>query len=277
LNPIYPEGLEGLETFSRRYRTPYDASGEVLPGADADLSAISSRIVVAVPDAERLRESSLRVKRDALTREFDGKSELLLLHAVVIAVLRRDDPPAEAETLFQRIWSEHPDQVCRDLPTRWLISAATTFSTHGRNEVQRRAGLAISTMFAMLKLTESERLFSGLAPRLAYGPNPRIRHALPMGIPPYHLVGGELDRLMLYDVFSAANGDPAMERLAGELFDRINRSENTHFRRLARLRTLELEKRDVRKFKQEQREKSEKSMRRRLARLLGRDGHGKDG
>ena len=277
MNPIYPEGLEGLETFSRRYRSPYDAPGEVLPGADVDLDAISSRIVVAVPDAERLRQSTLRVKRDALTREFDGKSELLLLHAVVIAVLRRDDPPPEAEILFQRIWSEQVDQVCRDLPTRWLISAATTFSTHGRNEVQRRAGLAISTMFAMLKLTESERLFSGLAPRLAHGPNPRIRHALPLGIPPYQLVGGELDRLMLHDVFSAARGDPAMERLAGELFDRINRSENTLFRRLDRLRTLEQQKREVKKFKKEQLAKREKSVRGRLARLFGRDDPEKDG
>lgn len=271
MNPIYQGGLEGLEAFSRRYRTPYEAPDEVLPDVDIDLEDLVSRTVVAVQDAERLRESSLRVKRDALTLEFDGKSELLLLHAVVIAVLRRDDPPVEAELLFHRIWSEQTDRICRELPTRWLISAATTFSTHGRNEVQRRSGLAISTMFAMLKLTESERLFSGLAPRLAHGPNPKIRHPLPLGIPPYQLLGGEMDRLMLFDVFSSARGDLPTERLASELFGRINRSDNTLFRRLAQLRHLEHQKREVRRLKQKQ-EELQNTLRGRLSRFFQRGG-----
>lgn len=280
VNPIYKDDLAGLEAFYRRYRSPYDAPGEVLPAADADLDAIAERIVVAIPDAPRLRHSTLRVKHDALTREFDGKSELHLLHSVVIAVLRRDDPPVAAEVLFHRIWSEQTDRMCSELPTRWLISAATTFSTFGRNEAQRRAGLAISTLFAMLKLTESERLFAGLAPRLAHGPNPKIRHKLPMDLPPYRLLGGELDRLMLHDVFSAAKGDPPMERLAGELFDRINQSENTMFRRLAQLRQYEEQKQNMRRFNRKQRElkeRKEKSIRDRLSDFLRRGGAGQDG
>lgn len=269
VKPIYRDGFEGVEKFSRRYRTPYAAPEDVLPSSDADLDLIANRIVSAISDAPRQRDGSLAEKRDALTRDFDGKSELLLLHAVVIAVLRRDDPRKDAEVLFHRIWSEHGDLVSRELSTRWLISAATTFSTHGRTEVQRRAGLAITTLFAMLKLSESERLFTGLAPRLVHGPNPMIRQALPMGLPPYRLLGGELDQLMLYDVFSAAKGDPVMERLGGELFDRINRSENTLFRRLAKLRHLEHQKREVRSLKQRKAE-MENSLPGRLSRFFQR-------
>lgn len=217
------------------------AAGEALPSLDEDLTPL--RTQVTIPDKPD-NGSTYAVKRWRLQSEFEGQPELLPLHGLVIANLRKDGFPDHTPALFQKLWAEHGDFLLRRLPLRWLVSAVMTFGDHGANEAQRQTGRSLSLLFSMMKLYEFERLYSGKPPQEAYSTEHKYGADLPLGIPAYSLKGGGLDAAILSRIWKESGEDPVIEPLAKHLLDAINTDPGTLFRRLRimsgeRIQTLE--------------------------------------
>lgn len=212
------------------------APGEAFPPADLDLGALRQALHHPQPLPERA--SGYAKKRAQLGPDCAGQSELVFLHALCIAALRKRGWPEAAPILFLRLWREEAQLLLGQLSTRWLISAAITFADHGECEAQRRLGQSLKVLFSLLKLTEFERLFSGLAPQSAFKFGQKSKAALPMGLEPFALRGGGLDINLLAPLVQEARQTPVLGPLALELLDRLNADDGTIFRRLKRMREV---------------------------------------
>jgi hypothetical protein len=232
----YPGGWDAAIDRYEARRAPLGfGPGEGLPPADADLAALLD-VTVADPGPMPDRPSGLARKRHALATELQGMSELVLLHAVLISCLRKRAWPDQAPGLFRRIWAEHSAPMLAVLPTRWLISAAITFADHGETAGERHLGQSLKVLFSLLKLTEFERLYSGLAPDEPFRLNQKSKADLPMGIEPFSLRDGGLDINLLAPMVQAARGEPVLGPVALALLDRLNADPGTIFRRIASMR-----------------------------------------
>ena len=235
--PTYPGGFDAVLAQMDKRRAPLVlAPGEALPPLDCDLAALrAARVDPEAPEVAGSDSTHARKLRD-LSRELAGKSGLCLLNALLIAHLRKEDQPPHAAALFQRLWAEEGAHLLANLDARWLVSSITTFGEHGATEVQRRCGLSLTVLFSMMKLYETERLFSGLPPERAHPWDTRITAPLPLEMDAYSVPSGGLDVNMLGRLWRDAEGDAVIAPLAHHLLDLLNDDPRTLFRRLATMK-----------------------------------------
>ena len=235
--PTYPGGFDAILTQMEGRRDPFTYEGdEALPPLDVDLEPLkTARVDKRAPGVDGSRSTYARKLRE-LSDEFDGLPELMLLHGLLIAHLRRRSAPPHTAALFLRLWAEESDWLLARLDARWLVSAITTFGDHGATEVQRRVGQSLSLMFGMMKLYETERLYSGAPPdeAFAWAKRPQIPLALQMDT--YALGGGGLDVNMLGRMWQDAGTDPVLAPLARHLLELLIADDRTVFRRLRLMR-----------------------------------------
>ena len=212
---LYKGGFAGLLRRQEKRQRPFDGAADVLPASDVDLSSLFESLTPAPATShEDAPRFSAQKKWLELQAEFQGQPDILHLHAMLIAISRRDHPPAVAITLFHRLWAEHGTQLVKLLNTRWMISAATSFSDIGQTGDQRACGMALSIMFDMMKLHDSERRISGRPGRTPFKPQAgRKRFPVPFGLDPYAFKGGDLDKIMLARIWQLCEREPVIRPL----------------------------------------------------------------
>ena len=237
----YPGGFQSIvELMEKRMDPMVYAKGEALPPLDADLSAFKSRIIdPSAPELKSSRSTFARKYRE-LAKEFSGQPALLHLHGLLIANLRRKGQPEQTAALFSRLWAEEAAFLLDHLDTRWLVSAVTTFGDHGLTPGTRQLGQALSVMFGMMKLYETERLYSGHAPDQAFAPKDRSAKTLAMQMDAYSLTGGGLDVNLLGGLWQQAENEPVLRPLAQRLLELLVEDDKTVFRRLRTMRQKRL-------------------------------------
>lgn len=215
-NTLYPGGFRKLMKFLERRQRSFHEGGDVLPARDVDLAVLHATTVPAPTCApDDLPRYTAQRKWQELQAEFEGQSELFRLHAMVIAMSRRTDPPPDALLLFFRIWAEQGALMARELPTRWLISAATTFADCGQNSDQRALGMGLSLLFDLIKLHDSERRNAGQAGETpSRFVHPKDRPPLAFDMAPYSFEKGDLDKVMLARLWQLAERDSTIAPLA---------------------------------------------------------------
>lgn len=235
---VYAGGYpELLEWFAEK-QDPFEGIEDVLPTADVALEALASATVLprASEPSDHPGQSLIR-KRVSLQKDFEGQSELLLLHALLIAILRRRDPPELATGLFFRIWREHGASLAGQLNVRWMISAATTFADHGLTADQRTLGMGLSIMFDLIKLHDSERRLSGQSGRKPFARTTGWRKMpLAFDLDPYSLKGGDLDKNMLSRLWSLSEKDSVIKPLAQSMLELVMTDRKTVFARVQRIK-----------------------------------------
>ncbi|SMX42653.1 hypothetical protein [Octadecabacter ascidiaceicola] len=236
--------LGGALPFQQRFeksRRPFVNPGKYLPAVDCDLDMIIS-IVVPAPevDYETIKRASIERRYAEFQAEFEGRSELLLLHSMLVAMLRRNDPPREALKLFVRLWEEKGDYLANELSMRWKVSAATTFGDCGETLEQRAVGMGLSILFDSIKLHESERRLSGQRSELPFPTVSRKeRHAIAFDVKPFSVARGDMDRNLLARLSLMARKDEAIYPLAYSMLSEIMTDQRTVFARLQKLRIAE--------------------------------------
>ena len=233
-SPTYQGGIQAVLAQYEARRAPLPDS-QPLPSLDTDLAALAATPVpdpaqgpLAPPFADNLQRKTYHLRE-----ELQGCSELTVLHAVTIAHLRKRAFPHHAPALFQRIWAEQGAHLLVQLDARWLVSAVTTFGDHGTTQAQRSTGLALTSLFGMMKLYESERLYSGKTPDKPFPVTDRARAKLPLQMDAYALVGGGLDVNLIARLWQEAESDPVIQPLAHHLLDSLIHEQGGVFRRLA--------------------------------------------
>ncbi|MEM6758389.1 MAG: hypothetical protein AAF601_02815 [Pseudomonadota bacterium] len=231
---IYRGGFARLMRRLDRTTFPLNGAAARLPALDVDLAEWHRRTVPkAVGVVDDLPRFDVARKWLELQYEFEGQSQLFWLHAVLIALSRRRDPPPDALPLFFRIWAEQGQLMARDLPVRWLISSATTFADCGTNADQRALGMGLSLLFDLIKLHESERRGSGLAgdQRTEMVPT-SARAPIAFDMSPYSLTNGDLDKVMLARLWRLAERDPVIQPLATRMLQMVMTDQRTVFARI---------------------------------------------
>lgn len=154
-----------------RYRFPKqpDMKDHLLP-LDVNLSKVRSFTApTPAPDLGDLSRRDLANQLKILEASYAGRSMLLVHHALSISYLRRDTPHTQkAWIVFERMWEEQSKFLCRELSTRWLISALQTFFDHSPYESDRVCGGIGFTYGNLIKIYEAERN----AEKIVTGPDP---------------------------------------------------------------------------------------------------------
>jgi hypothetical protein len=207
----------------------------MLPGVRDDLGPWFDRSVAALPARDHAPVTAPE-KWAQLSGEFDGMAEAQLLHAFLIANLRRKAPPEVAAPLFNRLWAEHGAALMRDMSIRWMLSALTTFADHGATPAQREIGLGITVLCTTLKLTETERLFSGQPPNRAWPRGRRAAPDLPLDMEAYSVRGGDAAVNMLGRLWTLAQADPVTRPPASHVLTLLAQDPRAVFARLDTMR-----------------------------------------
>ena len=231
---LYKGGFAGLVRRQNKRQRRFDGVEGILPSATVDLAPLFTRILpppeMDFQDAQRF---SAHRKWLELQAEFQGQPVIFHLHAMLIAVSRRTDPPQVAVTLFHRIWEEHGAEMAQALPMRWMISAATSFADIGRTGDARAAGMALSILFDMIKLHDSERRISGKPTRTPFQVVAgRKRFPLAFGLDPYSFKGGDLDKIMLARIWQLCEGEPLIRPLGLAMLRQLMREPRSIFGRV---------------------------------------------
>lgn len=236
-SPTYPGGFPAILEQMERRRDPLGfGPGEALPPLDVDLRRLkTSRVDGRAPEVAASRSSYAR-KFKELSDEFDAMPELLRLHGLLIANLRRRDQPDHCAALFQRLWAEESEFLLARLDARWLVSAITAFGDHGATETQRRLGQSLTVLFSMMKLYETERLYSAHTPDQPFDVRKKSAKRLPLEMDAYALAGGGLDVNLLGRLWQDAGTDPVIAPLAQHLLDLLIHEPGGIFRRLRLMR-----------------------------------------
>ncbi len=225
----------GFKTIIERWdnrRDPLKGAEKWLPPLDCDLEALADQIVPSEKDGG----VGYLFKKKQISKEFVGKSELCLLSACLISVLRKREWPTHAPELFVRLWAEQSEHLLAGLDTRWKVSAITTFGDHGQTDGQRRIGQSLSVLFGMFKLYESERLLTGTSPTQPHTHGNRSDAALPLDMDRYSIRNGGLDVNLLAPLWQDANSEPVIAPLACDLLERLADANDTVFARFADMR-----------------------------------------
>lgn len=227
-----PQAL--IRQWEARRRPMGFGPGEGLPRA-ADLEALAAQTVPMELPPLPSQAGRHAAKEQELAPEFAGQPALWLTHALTISHLRKAQAPRGANRLFRLLWTRH-QALMLALPSRWLISAAITFADHGVTESERRLGAELNILFSMLKLTEFERLFSGVPPTQAFQPRHRSKAPLPLGMEPFSFLSGGLDVNLLAPLWQRAEGESVLGPIALELFRRLNADPGNIFARIEWMR-----------------------------------------
>jgi hypothetical protein len=233
-------GIASLIPRWEKRRLPFVvAKKNALPPADVDLAALRDVPVVVDQAKAQPKRSNRFTKRVRLAKvEFSGQSSLCLLNALLIMNLRKESAPPDSAVLFRRLWREHDDVLLGQLSGRWLISSLITFAHHGETEADRRCGQSMNVLFSLMKLYESERLYSGHQADEPFDPRKRGVGVLPMGMSSFAIRGGDLETNFLAPLLVDARNAPNAGRLAMHLLDVLNHDSRTLFRRLALMRGI---------------------------------------
>jgi len=235
---IYHGGFAGLVRAQERRQRRFDGVRDALPPVDVDLLPYFDRLLPPPPQPfDQAARFSVERKVLELQEEFQGQAEIHHLHALLIAISRRDDPPPAAITLFHRIWSEHGTRFATMLPVRWMISAVTTFADVGQTGDQRAAGMALSILFDMIKLHDSERRISGQPGRTPFRASEgRKRFPLALNMEPYSFKGGDLDRIMLARIWQLCERDPTIRPIGVAMLRLVMRDPRSIFGRVQEIK-----------------------------------------
>lgn len=235
--PSYPGGFRAIVSQMEKRLDPLIyGPDESLPPLDADLGALKTRAMHKdAPELGTSRSTFARKYRE-LSKQFADRSALLHLHGLLIANLRRTDQPSHTAALFNRLWAEESDFLLSELDARWLVSAVTTFGDHGQTPEQRQLGQSLSVLFGMMKLYETERLFSGYAPDHPFEQTDRSAKRLALDMDPYAISTGGLDVNLLGGLWLQSQQVAVLAPLAQHLLTLLIADDMTLFRRLRHMR-----------------------------------------
>ena len=103
----------------------------------------------------------LREHLELLQNEFAGQPRLLLHHASLIVLIRREAEVESHYPRFRALWDAERDFLCQHLSLRWLVSACDTFIDHDGDPTLRALMMQGPLLVNTVKLCESERFLQG--------------------------------------------------------------------------------------------------------------------
>ncbi|TDK43029.1 hypothetical protein [Antarcticimicrobium luteum] len=236
---IIPGGLDALSGYFATRDSPYRNVAAVIPRGRLDLEPLKTAYLPEMDAPVKRRHTDDARKKYAYLRSvLCGHPELLAVHALVIALLRRREYPPRIRKLFLRMWREEGAFLAAHLPARWLVSAATTFAEIGETPQQRLAGQSFALVFDMIKLHDSERRLSGRPNSIPFPQNPvDDRYPLAFDLDPYSMPDGDLEVTILTRLHKMAEADAVFRPLGRRMLNLLMTDNRTVFARVQQFKT----------------------------------------
>lgn len=109
------------------------------------------------------KNQDLHVHVDMIRREFVGRTELELYHALLMVMIRRKINLQKNIQRARDLWAYETDFLCRNLDSRWLVSACDTIMDYWPEDTERALAATGALFTNTLKLYETERWVTGQA------------------------------------------------------------------------------------------------------------------
>lgn len=217
-------------------------------GAREVLSSVEQRSVEQMkqnildagePIQTRGSHNAIRTQIQALSKEFSGQPELVLYHATLIVLIRRESDVKANFEKFLLLWQQETDWLLRHLNIRWLVSAADTWADHAKHPADRAVALGIAILVNTVKAYESEHYLRG-QDKVAYLPD-RMAHVqsnlVPLfdGVSCYTVGTDDTLRNMVWRIQAQTEGS-IPGRIFLEIFNRLSHLE-TAFGRMKAVHT----------------------------------------
>lgn len=149
--------MNGFEDLPLRWRTLLTTPDEALA---QDTVPVPKRPLKTQDPLPRNMRFILSDHLIILQRELAGLPQVVLAHAALVVLIRRETALEAALDRYFALWDRHEAVLLASLSLRWLVSAADTFADHGRSAAERATGLATALFANTIKLYETERVFS---------------------------------------------------------------------------------------------------------------------
>lgn len=179
---------------------------------------------------------SARNKFKQLLFQFEGKPELAVVHALLISASRKDSWPESAQAYFMDMWAKKPDCLLQQLDWKWRGSAMQTFSIFGDTKAQIKVASEMTLLFELIRAYETERLFTGYAPKQTFPLGRRSNAPLPLGLVPFNLLQGDMIENLELRLRRNAAQDRIILPLATIMLDAIFNEKSGVFHRLGEMR-----------------------------------------
>lgn len=160
--------LKKLLKFGKRRYLAHRISPVCLPEIDVDLQEFVGKDT-SPSFAKAFFKTDIPQWNKGLVDDMVGQPQLCLLNCLCIIEIRKS--PTNADTalaLLERIWTEHPEVVAKNLSLRWLTSTMQAVALGTGDAIEKTICYAGITYTAMIKMYESERRFAGLLPDTPY-------------------------------------------------------------------------------------------------------------
>lgn len=124
----------------------------------AEFSALKKQIVDAgIPEQTRGSHDDLDRHFEALRSEFSGQSGLILEHARLNVMLRRQISPKKNYARLVELYQLESRYLLKNLNVRWMVSACDSVADWDPDPAARATALSVSLLVNTVKMIESER------------------------------------------------------------------------------------------------------------------------
>lgn len=124
-------------------------------------SSLDEMKIRKVPGMEKIHShgglASLDDHIDMLSREFANEPEILLYHALLVVLIRREIELYDNVNRYLYLWESERDLLISKLDSRWLVSACDTFIDHNPDPTEKALALSAALFTNTLKIYETER------------------------------------------------------------------------------------------------------------------------
>jgi hypothetical protein len=204
---------------------------EALPRDDVDLSVFArDRLLGKRGGTWPGRSENLIAHFKKLVPEFSNRPRILHLLGCCIVTIRKTKGSGPGLHLFHRIMSEHTEDVCVDMNTRWLVSICDTLADHGQSGAQKALGLCGSLLANTVKLAETERKL--FFPPRPWPPNAKFEHGggLFDGVIAFWTERGDMVKNILDRIEAVQAEDPVGGAVLTELMHRMMTNDTVYQR-----------------------------------------------
>ena len=229
--PIQPMPRSNQKTAGTTDLMPAPNNGLITYLSTTPLSDLKIRLIVGRRQVYSFGKiDDLEQHIQMLLHEFAGHSELLLYHAILIVLIRREIDLARNLENLNTLWTQESAFLCEMLDSRWLVSACDSLMDFSPSESERALAAVGSLFTNTLKLYETERHANGLYGIKTHYPPLQGRISLHDGLSCFMIGGGDMVFNMHRRVLAVCSGSSPAACIVRTLLQRA-RTHDTVYRR----------------------------------------------
>ena len=209
-----------------------DKSPIKLPSKNVDLSYFAENKTTEILAKEFFISEIPERNRNLVNANLDKPLIYLLNSLCIIQIRKKGHAADDAIILLRRLWEEYPNELKSQLSTKLIISTMQAIALGSDNPIEAAVCYTGITYAKMIKIYESERIFTGLSPDAPY---PNKKHHFhgktnENGLGKISFKGHDIARNLHADIYTLSMASDFAGVLLQELVERMSEQINVFSR-----------------------------------------------